>query len=173
MELHYFIKFSQKLGHSQAETVRKIHQVFRDDAMSVTQIKVGYNRFKDGRTSVKSDERTRRPSTCGNDVVIEEVRTLIMAHRRLTVREIDDELGISEDSAHAILGMYRVAAKLALRLLPEEQKQVRLDTARDLLQTADENPECLNTVITGDERLPISKPRRHHAERDRSADRRI
>ena len=50
--------------------------------MSVAQIKVWCNRFKDGRTSVESNERSGRPSTCHNDVIIEEVKTLIMANRR-------------------------------------------------------------------------------------------
>ena len=123
--------------------------------MSVTQIKVWYNRFKDNRTSVKSNECAGRPSTCCNNVIIEEVKILIMANRRLTVREIGDELGISKDSAHAILtqdlGMRKVSAKFVPRLLSEEQKQVRLDIAQDLLQTTDDNPDYLNTVITGDE----------------------
>ncbi len=155
VEQRYCIKHCQKLGDSQAETIRKIHRVFGDSAMSVTQIKVWYNRFKDGRTSVESNECSGRPSTCCNDAIIEEVKTLIMANRHLIVREIGDELGISKDSAHAILtqdlGMRRVSAKFVPRLLSEEQKQVRLDIAQDLLQTANDNPEYLYTVITGDE----------------------
>ena len=47
--------------------------------------------------------------------------------------------------------MCRVSAKFVLRLLSEEQKQVRLDIAQNLLQTTDDNHEYLNTVITGDE----------------------
>ena len=57
----YCIKFCQKFGDSQAETIRKIHWVFGDSAMSVTQIKVWYNKFKDGRTSVESNERSGGP----------------------------------------------------------------------------------------------------------------
>ena len=72
--------------------------------MSVTQIKVQHNRFKDGCTLVESDEHSGRPSTCHNDVVIKEVKTLIMADRRSAVREIGDELGISKDSVHARFG---------------------------------------------------------------------
>ena len=83
------------------------------------------------------------------------MKTLIMANRRLTVREIGDELGISKDSAHAILtqdlSMRRVSEKFVPRLLSEEQKQVRLDIVQNFLQTTDGNPEYLNTVITGDE----------------------
>ena len=80
---------------------------------------------------------------------MEEVKILIMANCCLTVREIGDKLGISKDSAQAILmqdlGMCRVSAKFVPRLLSEEQKRVHLDIAQDLLQTTDDNPEYLNT----------------------------
>jgi len=63
LEQRYCIKFCQKLGDSQVETIRKIQKVFGDDAMGITQIKKWYNRFKDGCTSVESDARSGRPST--------------------------------------------------------------------------------------------------------------
>ena len=75
---------------------------------------------------MESNERSGRPSTCCNDVIIEEAKTLIVTNRRLAVREIGDELGISKDSAHAILtqnlGIRRVSAEFVPRLLSEEQK---------------------------------------------------
>jgi hypothetical protein len=36
LEQRYCIKFCQKLGDTQVETVQKIQQAFRDDAMSIT-----------------------------------------------------------------------------------------------------------------------------------------
>ena len=108
---------------------------------------------KDGHISVESNEYSRRPSICHNDVIIKEVMTLIMTNHYLTVQEIGDELGISKDSAHVILmqdlGMCRVSVKFVPRLLSEEQKQVCLDIVQDLLQTTNDNPKYLNTVITG------------------------
>jgi len=52
LEQRYCIKFYQKLGDTQVETIRKIQQAFGDDAMSITRIKKWYNRFKDGSTAV-------------------------------------------------------------------------------------------------------------------------
>jgi len=43
VEQRYCIKFCHKLGDSQSETIRKIQQVFGDDAMGVTQIKQWFN----------------------------------------------------------------------------------------------------------------------------------
>ena len=65
------------------ETIRKIQQVFGDDAMSITRIKEWYNRFKDASTSVDSESRHGRPSTSRNDNVINQVRNLVMQDRRI------------------------------------------------------------------------------------------
>jgi hypothetical protein len=73
----------------------------------------------------------------------------------LTVREIADEVGISTGSAHSIvtedLHMCRVVVKFVPRLLSQEQQQLRLEVARDVLECASGDPEFLKTVITGDE----------------------
>ena len=60
LEQRYCIKFCQKPGDSQVETIREIQRVFGDDAMGFTQIKERYNRFKDGRPHVGGERRSFR-----------------------------------------------------------------------------------------------------------------
>ena len=62
--------------------------------MSKTRIKEWYNRFKGGRTSIDSDSRSGRPSTTKTLDNIERVRLVIQGDRRLTVRELENDLGI-------------------------------------------------------------------------------
>jgi hypothetical protein len=81
VEQRYCIKFCQKLGDTQSETIRKIQQAFGNNAVGVTQIKEWYHQFKNGRTSVDSDQRTGRQSTSRNPDVINKVRSLIMEDR--------------------------------------------------------------------------------------------
>ena len=137
VEQRYCIKFCHKLDDSQSETIRKIQQVFGDDAMGVTQIKEWFNRFKNGRTSVESEQHSGRPQTARNAAVVERVENLVRGDRRLTVREIAKEVGISKDSAHEILradlNMCRVAAKFVPKLLSAEQKELRVEVVQDLL----------------------------------------
>ena len=155
LEQRYCIKFCEKLGDTQVETIRKIQQAFGDDAMSITRIKEWYNRFKDGSTSVDSEPRHGRPSTSRNDNVINQVRTLVMQDRRITVRELADEVGVSIGSVHTILtadlGLRRVSAKFVPKLLTMEQKQLRLEIAQDMLDCVESDSNFLNIVITGDE----------------------
>jgi hypothetical protein len=103
VEQRYYIKLCQKLGDSKAETIRKIQQVFSDDAMGAMQIKEWFNCFKDGHTLADSDQRSGRQSTSQNVNVIENVRSQILQDRHLTVQEIAGKVGISTDSAHSIL----------------------------------------------------------------------
>ncbi|XP_021003805.2 protein GVQW3-like [Parasteatoda tepidariorum] len=121
IEQRYCMKFCQKLGDSQSQTIHKILQVFGEEAMGVTQIKEWFNRFKYGRTSAESEQRCGRPQIAQSAVNVERLRNLVMA-----VREIAEEVGVSKDSAHAILredlNMNRVAAKFVPKLLSPEQK---------------------------------------------------
>ena len=103
LEQRYRIKFGLKLGDRQVEIIRKIHTVFSDDAMGITQIEERYNRFKGGRTSVESEPPSDLSSTCRNGQVIVKVNAVVMRDRRLTIREIAEEVGLSTLSAHSIV----------------------------------------------------------------------
>ncbi|XP_070392521.1 protein GVQW3-like [Dermacentor albipictus] len=152
LKQRYCIKFCQKLVGSQVETIRKIQTAFGDDSMSSTQIKEWYNQFKDGRTSVESEPRSVRPSTCRNDQVVAEVNAVVMRDRRVTIREIAEEVGISTFSAHSImtkdLAMKKVAAKFVPKLLTVEQKQLRVEVSQDMLDFTNSDTDFMNTIIT-------------------------
>jgi len=136
LEERYCIKFCQKLGDTQVETIRNIQQAFGDDAMSITRIKEWYNPFKDGSTSLDIESFHGRHSTSRNDNVINQVRTVVMQDRRITVREMADEVGVSIGSVHTILTadlcLRRVSTKFVPKLPTMEQKQVRLEIAQDM-----------------------------------------
>jgi ribosomal protein S25 len=56
-----------------------------------------------GPTSVESDARSGRHSTRRNYELIDQVRTLVMQDRRVTVRELAEGMGIGTGSVHSIL----------------------------------------------------------------------
>ncbi|EGI59805.1 FLJ37770-like protein, partial [Acromyrmex echinatior] len=74
-----------------------------------------YKMFSEGREDVNDEERAGRPSTSTTDENIDEVKKIVLANRRITVREVAEDLNISIGSCHSIftndLGMRRVAAK--------------------------------------------------------------
>jgi len=89
------IKFCFKIGKTATETDQLLQQAYGEDAKGRTQVSDWFRRFKEGRTSGESDPRSGRPSTSRNEEMIAKVRTIIRNNRRLTVREIADDCGIS------------------------------------------------------------------------------
>ncbi|UYV74141.1 hypothetical protein LAZ67_11002233 [Cordylochernes scorpioides] len=111
--------------------------------------------FSEGREDVNDEERAGRPSTSTTDEKINEVEKMLLANRRITVREVAEDLNISIGSCHSIfindLGMRRVAAKFVPKLLNCDQKHHRMNIANDMLDSARDDPNLLQRVITGDE----------------------
>ena len=70
--------------------------------------------------------------------MIEKVRQLIQCDRRMTVVELEQEVGMSHGSIHAILSddlkMRRVSAKFVPRQLTTDQMECRMMVAGDLLR---------------------------------------
>ncbi|XP_053957099.1 uncharacterized protein LOC128862448 [Anastrepha ludens] len=154
-EQRYCIKFYQKLGDCQVEAIRKIRTAFGGDAKGITQIKEWFHRFKNGRTSAESKPRSGRTSTCRNEHVIAKVDAVVMRDRRVTIREIAEEVDIITFSAQFIvtedLVIKRVAAKFVPKLLTVEQKELRVEVSQDMLDSINSDPDFMNTIITGDE----------------------
>lgn len=90
--------------------------------------------FKRGRTSVKDDPRSGRPSTSVTQEMVDKVEKIVLYDRRVTVRFIAEELKISSGSVHSILqdhlGMKKVSARWVPRMLMDAQKQTRLDISK-------------------------------------------
>ncbi|XP_070394041.1 protein GVQW3-like [Dermacentor albipictus] len=155
LEQRYFMKFHQKLDDSQVEDIRNIYTTFNGDAMSSTQVKEWYNRFKDGRTSVETEPPPGRLSTCRKDQLIAEVNSVVMRDRRVTIREIAEEVGISIFSAHCTMTEYLAKKKVAPKFVPElftvKQKQLCVEVSLDMLDLTNRDPDFMNTIITSDE----------------------
>jgi len=87
--------------------------------------------------------------------MIANVRTIVRNNRRLTVREIADDCGISMGSCDAILTddlhMKRVCAKFVPCLLTDDQREQCQTIARDLFERSCEDVQFLKNIVTGDE----------------------
>ena len=132
------------------ETYQLLLQAYGEDAMGRTQVFDWFRLFKEGRTSVESDSRSERPSTSSKEEMIARVRTIFRSNRRLTVREIADDCGISVGSCDSILTDYlymkRVCAKFVPRLLKNDQRGQSQTIARDLLERSCEEVQFLRTL---------------------------
>ena len=118
---------------------------FGEQCLSRARIFEWHKRFKEGRDTVDDNPRSGRPTTSKTDDCVVRVQEMIRANRRLTIRELSVEVGVSYGTCQAVLTqdlyMRRVAAKFVPRILTAEQKEWRLSVTTNVLQEAesDEN----------------------------------
>ncbi|KFM62375.1 Histone-lysine N-methyltransferase SETMAR, partial [Stegodyphus mimosarum] len=105
--------------------------------------------FENGRTDIDDAEREGRPATA----TTARVNECILANRRITINKISNELDISHGSVHKIIADHlefrKVCARWVPRLLTEEHKGKRFESAFAFLQT--EGNDVLDKIVTGDE----------------------
>ena len=80
-----------------------------------------YIRFKEGREDVNDDARPGHPIASITDENFETVKKMILNNRRVTIREVADDVGILFASCQGIftdvLGIKHEAAKIVPKLL--------------------------------------------------------
>ncbi|UYV68052.1 hypothetical protein LAZ67_5002912 [Cordylochernes scorpioides] len=138
-----------------ADAFRMLTVAYGEDTLDRSNVYRWYKMFSEGREDVNDEECAGRPSTSTTDGKINEVEKMILANRRITVKEVAEDLNISIGSCHSIfindLGMRRVAAKFVPKLLNCDQKQHRMNIANEMLDSVRDDPNLLQRVITGDE----------------------
>ena len=80
-----------------------IQKAFGDNAMSAVQIKVWHRCFNDCQESVESDLCSGRPEASRTPENVERVWAAINKDQRLTVRELEADLGIPKTTVSEIL----------------------------------------------------------------------
>ncbi|UYV72971.1 hypothetical protein LAZ67_10001333 [Cordylochernes scorpioides] len=149
------IKFCVKNGFKGAEIFWMLQTGYGDAVMSRKRVFEWYKRFKEGREETADNERSGRSSTSTTPEKVDKVLKLVREDRRITVREVAEEAGISFGSTQSImkdiLGVRRLNAVLVPKDLTFDQKNARKETASLNLEATTDDPELLKRVITGDE----------------------
>lgn len=79
-----------------------IRRVYGGNSLSRTQCYEWFRRFKSGRESIEDDHRSGRPSTSTDDSHVSQIDEIVHSNRRLTIREMSDDCGISFGSCQRI-----------------------------------------------------------------------
>ena len=77
--------------------------VFGDAAMTMKTVYKWFERFRNGCESDEEEERSGRPSTSKIQENVERVSEMIRSNRRLTIREISEDLSVPYGSVQNIL----------------------------------------------------------------------
>ncbi|KAG5330335.1 MOS1T transposase, partial [Acromyrmex heyeri] len=112
MDQRICIKFYVKNKIKCADAFRMLTVAYGEATLDRSNVYRWYKMFSEGREDVNDEERAGRPSTSTTDENIDEVKKIVLANRRITVREVAEDLNISIGSCHSIftndLGMRRV-----------------------------------------------------------------
>ncbi|VEN50524.1 unnamed protein product [Callosobruchus maculatus] len=154
MDQRICIKFCVKNKIKCSDAFRMLTLAYGEATLDQSNVYWWYKMFSEGREDVNDEERAGRPSTSTTDENIDKVKKIVLANRRITVREVAEDLNISIGSCHSILtnnlGMSRVAAKFVPKLLNFDQSH-RVNIAQEMLDSVRDDPNVLQRVITGDE----------------------
>jgi len=87
--------FVSNYKKSAKETHEILKLVYGDAAVTMKTVYKWFERFRNGCESVEDEERSGRPSTRKPQENVERVSEMIRSNRRLTIREISENLNIS------------------------------------------------------------------------------
>lgn len=145
-----------RLGTSVSECLQTLQKALGDEAPSQTMVHKWFGRFRCGCLSLDDDPRQGRPKSTVTDTTVAAVRRLLDEDRRVTVRELEQNIGVSDSTIvtilHEHLGMRKVSARWVPHRLNPSQMQARVAFANLMLAQFDAgSSKLVDNILTGDE----------------------
>ncbi|KAL7292870.1 hypothetical protein TKK_0013543 [Trichogramma kaykai] len=165
------IKFCVKNEKSESEIYEMLQKAYGKASLSRYIVYEWVRCFKKDRDLMKEDLWSGKHSASCSDANVDKLRRKIQEDRRLTARELAEEIGIPHDTCQAILtvnlGLKRLASKLVPRFLSDDEKIRRWEICSELKRRAETDPLFTDSIITGDEMWiygcdPESKTSQHN-----------
>ena len=155
MERRLAVKLRFKAGKSATETLQMINAVYGDQALSRSNVFRWYGRFCDGREDIEDGPRSGRPTEWPNDNNVEKISHLLLQNRHLSLRMLADEINTGKDTVRKIavenLRKMKICSRFVLRSLTPKQQDRMIAACRNLIATADSDPDFFKKTVTGDE----------------------
>ena len=156
-EVRSVIRFLNAKGERPAEIHRQIVTVY-GDVMNRQNVTKWCREFSEGRTDVRDEQTSGRPSFMSDDLPQKTEREL-RANRRMTMRELHHIIPeVSKTTIHEAatekLGYRKLWARWVPKMLTDDQETKRMGSAvKFLTRYAQEGDEFLDSTVTGDETL--------------------
>ena len=150
------IQFCVGLGHTPVQTIEMLNRVSKKAPVARSLVYKWHKRYSDGRETIMDDDRCGRPASKSNKSDVTLVKERLDIDRRVTIRELSDDLDMGYGTVHRIikeeLRMSRLSARWVPRLLKDYEMERRVkDSTSFLRRFAKEGDHFLNRIITTDE----------------------
>ena len=123
------IWYQLKKGKTGSYILSEMQDIFGDQCPLKATIYRWIERFDNGGEDLDDDPRPGRPTSSKTRSNIERVQTILDEDRRITLRKLEEIVGISKSTLHSIitedLEMSKVTACWVPKLLTKEQKRER------------------------------------------------
>ena len=155
LEERYAIKFCLKLGKNATETYGMLQTAFLPSRMNQASVFEWHKRFKEGRESVKDDERCGKSKEVRTPELIGQLKNFMDKDRRVSIETINAQFDVRVGTIHTIireeLKMRKIGAKFVPRVLREDQKERRCHDSREMVELINSDPAVLDALVTYDE----------------------
>ena len=113
------IKFCFKRGNTASESYQMITEAYGQEALSQTTVFEWFSRFKAGGDNVKDLPRSGRPNSSTTPLHVQAVEQIILQDRRVSLKHVAEEVGISFGSAQHIVTEILEYRKVCARWVPK------------------------------------------------------
>ncbi|GFU33967.1 histone-lysine N-methyltransferase SETMAR [Trichonephila clavipes] len=142
----HILLFYYKKGKNNVQVRKKLTNVYGEGVLTVRQCQNWFAKFRSGNFDVEDAPRSGRPVEADKDA--------IKANRRITTRDIEFRLNLSNSTVYAHLKGLGLSSKLDVwvpHVLTERNVCRRIDVCDSLLKRHENDP-FLKHIITGDEK---------------------
>ena len=114
-----------------------------------------HKRFKEGRESVRDDERCGRSKEVRTPELIGQIKNFMDKNHHVSIETINAQFDVSLGTVHTIiheeLKMRKICTKFVPRVLREDQKERRHHDSREMVELINSDPAVLDALVTCDE----------------------
>ena len=131
-----------------------LQTAFRPSCMNRASVFEWHKRFKEGRESVRDDERCGRSNEVRTPLLISQIKNFMDKDRGVSIETISAQFDVSVGTVHTIiheeLKMQKNCAKFVPRALREDQKERRCYDSWEMVEPINSDPAVLNALLTSD-----------------------
>ena len=132
-----------------------LQTAFQPSCMNRESVFEWHKRFKEGRDSVRDDERCGRSKEVRTPELIVQIKNFMDKDGCVSIESITAQFDVSVGTVHTIiceeLKMRKICVKFVPRVLREDQKERRCHDSREMVELINSDPAFLDALVTCNE----------------------